>query len=94
MIIFVWQKFLFDTIDPFHEDRETCNSIGNWGPWIVVKEPTATEPGIKERYCQQTQGDWKCKGKQTDIIPALGIPEVVVVYRSLGREICVFIHEN
>jgi len=38
-----------------------------WGPWIVDKEPTCTEPGLRHRTCTRaTPHD------ETEVIPALG----------------------
>ena len=35
------------------------------GEWIVEKEPTKTETGLKARYCQ------KCEHRETKVIPVI-----------------------
>ena len=41
--------------------------VHSFGAWVVVKEPTETETGLKERKCD-------CGETEQEIIPALGKP--------------------
>lgn len=42
--------------------------VHSFGAWVVVKEPTETETGLKERKCD-------CGETEQEIIPALGKPD-------------------
>ncbi len=54
-----------------HSETRTANLPGamghSWGPWKVVKEPTETEKGMKERVCRRNAGH-----VQRQSIPPLG----------------------
>lgn len=56
------------TEDGGHEASAVVTIICSheFGEWVVVKEPTAAEEGIKERVCSI------CGDKETDTIPATG----------------------
>ena len=41
----------------------------DFGEWVIVKQPTETEKGLKERTCKI------CNLKETEEIPAIGKPE-------------------
>ena len=47
----------------------TVNAEHTFGDWHVTKDATATEKGVKERICSV------CGYKETDEVPAIGIPE-------------------
>lgn len=41
----------------------------DFGEWVIVKQPTETEKGLKERTCKI------CNLKETEEIPVIGKPE-------------------
>ncbi len=53
-------------------ERNYAGGLGDhdWGEWVTVKEPTATEPGLKERTCKTDASH-----KEQEVIPAIGEPE-------------------
>ncbi len=51
-----------------------CDSQGHsYGEWVIVKEPTLTETGTKERTCSV------CKAKETEEIPVLVPAEYSII---------------
>ncbi|MBR6299819.1 MAG: hypothetical protein IKR36_02835, partial [Clostridia bacterium] len=53
-------------------ERDYTTGLGDhdWGDWVTVKEPTATEPGLQERTCKVDANH-----KEQQEIPATGEPE-------------------
>lgn len=47
---------------------DVVEHVHSFGAWVVVKEPTETETGLKERKCD-------CGETEQEIIPALGKPD-------------------
>ena len=45
-------------------DKSDTDCKHTYGKWVIVKEPTCTEQGSRERTCSV------CKDKQTEVIPA------------------------
>ena len=52
----------------------------NWGPWKVVKKPTATKPGLKQRVCKNDSSHVQKKS-----IPAKGQNVLLVTMKSKGK---------
>ena len=52
---------------PDHDKIITKAFGHNWSEWTVTKEATATEDGLKERYCYND-----AKHKETEVIPKTG----------------------
>ncbi|MBQ9343276.1 MAG: hypothetical protein IJT99_03645, partial [Clostridia bacterium] len=52
-------------------ERNYAGGLGDhdWGDWVTVKEPTATEDGLKERVCKVDASH-----KEQEVIPATGEP--------------------
>ncbi|MBO4379095.1 MAG: hypothetical protein J5889_09030, partial [Clostridia bacterium] len=50
-------------------ERDYASGLGDhdWGEWVTVKEPTATEDGLKERTCKVD-----ARHKEQEVIPATG----------------------
>ncbi|MBR5382804.1 MAG: hypothetical protein IK133_03190, partial [Clostridia bacterium] len=50
-------------------ERDYASGLGDhdWGEWVIVKEPTATEDGLKERVCKVDASH-----KEQEVIPATG----------------------
>ena len=53
-------------------ERNYAGGLGDhdWGEWVIVKEPTVTEDGLKERVCKI-----EASHKEQEVIPALGTPD-------------------
>ncbi|MBR5383617.1 MAG: hypothetical protein IK133_07315, partial [Clostridia bacterium] len=53
-------------------ERNYAGGLGDhdWGEWVTVKEPTATEPGLQERTCKV-----EASHKEQQEIPATGVDE-------------------
>ena len=48
-----------------YEVVEVIDALGHyWGAWVVVKEPTDNETGLRERYCEN-EG---CDAKETEVL--------------------------
>lgn len=52
----------------------------NWGPWKVVKKPTATKPGLKQRVCKNDPSH-----VQTKSIPPVGQSVLLVTMKAKGK---------
>lgn len=52
------------------EAPEQPEHVHEFGEWVVIKEPTCTEYGVKEQYCA-------CGEKQTDAVEKLAHVEVI-----------------
>ena len=78
-----WKEFVPGTCVKKQVLVKTCSRCGaeeywtrdygdhDWGEWKTVKEPTATEDGLKERVCKNDASH-----KEQQVIPATGEPPV------------------
>ncbi|MBS5023495.1 MAG: hypothetical protein KH054_10115, partial [Firmicutes bacterium] len=48
-------------------DKSDTDCKHTYGKWVIVKEPTCTEQGSRERTCT------KCENKETESIQATGV---------------------
>ncbi len=76
-----WVEFIPGTCMKKQVLQRTCSRCGevdywtkdygdhDWGEWTVVKEPTATEDGLRERVCKIYEGH-----REEEVIPATGEP--------------------